>query len=51
MWVAPQEGWERDVAFGFYPEGGGKYLKRRHIIKCVLQKVLSAEHRARIQAG
>ena len=36
MWVSPWEGWEHDVAFGFYPEGGGKCLKRRHIIKCVL---------------
>lgn len=36
MWVAPREGWERAVAFGFYPEGGEKCLKRRHIIRSVL---------------
>lgn len=27
MWVAPEEGWEHAVVFGFDPGGGGKCLK------------------------
>lgn len=46
MWVTPDEG-----ALGFDPGGSGRcqkgFKQRRHISRCVLSKILSAEPKSR----